>query len=113
MKAKFTWRKTAIYHTLIHWSGVLTKAELPYEYVNGDGPSFWYVPPSVIEGTAYPEHVRLGSQLESDELNMLLEGTVLIENQYDLVRTYLNEAGKRLTRIRKMVEDGQEFVMQV
>jgi len=114
MKAKFTWRRTASYYTLIRWSDVLMKVELPYEYVNGPGPKFWYVPPAVIEKTAYLEHIRLGSQLEPDELNMLLfEGTVRIGKPYNQVTRYLQEAGKRLSEIKKEVEEGEEFVIQV
>jgi len=114
MKAKFTWRKTRAYHTLIRWSDVLMKAELPYEYVNVDGPKFWYVPPIVMEKTAYIEHIRLGSQLDSNELNMLLfEGTVLLGMQYNEVMEYLQKAGKRLSRIKKEVDEGEEFTVQV
>lgn len=115
MKAKFTWRKTRAYHTLIRWSDVLMKVELPYEYVNGNGPKFWYVPPIVAENTAYLEHIRLGSQLEPDELNMLLfEGAVMPGMQYNEVMEYLQEAGKRLSEIKKaIVEEGEEFVIQV
>jgi len=112
MKAEFTWRNPAAYYTLIRWSDVLRRDELPYEYVNGPGPKFWYVPPAVIEKTAYIEHIRLG---HDNILNLpkLYEGAVLTVEQYKKVIEYLQGAGKRLPEIKKEIEEGEEFTVQV
>jgi len=109
MKAEFTWRKTAAYYTLLRWSNVLMKAELPYEYVNVSGPKFWYVPPVVVDKVAYIEHIRLGIE----DKPKLIVSSVLTGKQYNEVMEYLQEAGKRLSEIKKEIEDGVELVIQV
>lgn len=115
MKAKFTWRKTGktiTYYTLIGWSDVLTGVELPYEYVGGPGPKFWYVPPIVVDKVAHIERIHLG---QDNILNLpqLWGGAVLTVEHYTKVMEYLEKAGKRLSEIKKEVDEGEEFVIQV
>lgn len=109
MKAKFTWRNTAAYHTLIRWSDVLMKDELPYEYVNGYGPKFWYVPPIVVDKVAYIEHIRLWTE----DRPKLIVGSVLTGKQYGQVIRYLQGAGKSLSEIKKEVGEGEELVIEI
>jgi len=110
-KAKFTWRKTPGKYSLLGWSDVLTNAELPFEYVGSPGQKFWYVPPIVVEKVAYIEHIRLGQ--DSTVPGKLAVGTVLTAGGYDQMMDYLCAAGKRLSRIKKEIEEGEEFVIQV
>jgi len=101
MKAKFTWRKNAECYTLLGWSDVLTKAELPSEYVGGPGPKFW----------DSRRNVTLGP--DSTVPDKLFESMVLTDKQYTIVMDYLCAAGKRLSRIMKEIEEGEEFTVQV
>jgi len=109
MKAEFTWRITSQYCTLIRWSGVLMKAELPFEYANGPGPKFWYVPPVVDVGVAYGDHIRLSI----DAATHLVVGSVILREDYDMLIEYLKSAGERLSEIKKEVNEGEESVVQV
>jgi len=113
-KAKFTWRRTASYYTLIRWSDVLMNAELPFEYTNGPGEKFWYVPPIVSGKVAYNEHIRLGAHdKHSSGYVRLMIGSVILIDNYDMLVKYLQDAGKRLSDIKKEIEEGEEFTVQV
>ncbi|MEA3338591.1 MAG: hypothetical protein U9R15_01365 [Chloroflexota bacterium] len=100
MKAMFTWRETSQYCTLMSWSGVLLKAELPFEYVNGPGAKFWYVPPVYI-------------QLNWGESVNLVVGSVIMREDYGMLIRYLQDAGERLSEIKKEVDAGDVVVVQV
>ncbi len=114
MKAEFVWRVTSQYCTLLRWSGVLLRAELPFEYVNGPGPKFWYVP-SVVVGTVvvddritYDEHIRLAV----DDAAPLVAGSVILRENYDMLVEYLKSAGARLSDIKKEIVESEECVVQ-
>lgn len=108
MKAKFTWRATSQYCTLLSWSGVLLKAELPFEYVNGPGAKFWYVPPVVDNKVAYGDHIKLDHAPAH-----LVVGSVVLREDYDMMIRYLQNAGERLSEIKKEVDEGEVLVVQV
>ncbi len=114
MKAEFTWRVTSQYCTLLRWSGVLMKTELPFEYVNGPGPKFWYVLPVVVDNVvvddriAYEEHIRLAI----GEATHLVVGSVILREDYDMLIEYLTDAGERLSEIKKEIYESEESVVQ-
>jgi len=111
MTAEFTWRVTSQYCALMGWSGVLMKAELPFEYVNGPGPKFWYVPTIVDGRIAHDEHILLGgTYIGRRELTI---GYVIKCTEYGKLVSYLQEAGKQLSEINKEVETVEVSVVQV
>jgi len=115
VKAKLVWRKTKEHIALLEWSGIELKADLPYEYVNGGGPKFWYVPPTTIDYTHYGEFIQLdkdaGKALDANTFpHRLYVGTVLTHHEHDMLKKYLALAGVRLSRIKTEVEISSRVV---
>jgi len=112
MKAKFTWRKVqwlkANTYTLVRWSDVLMEHKLPDEYVDGSGPTFWYVSADIDE-VSHTEHIHLGHDYDRNT-SRLFEGAVLTEEQYERVVAYLQSAGTRLFAVKKAVRDSSELL---
>lgn len=99
----------------MEWSGIELKADLPYEYVNGGGPKFWYVPPTTIDYTHYEESIQLGKDagkaLDDNTFpNRLYVGTVITDHEHDMLKEYLTLAGVRLSRIKAEVEISSRVV---
>ena len=108
-ETKLIWRKTTDAFTLVDWSGVKRKDELPHEYVNGKRPKFWHVPADVIGDTRYNEYILLGVNMGP---NKLYVGTVLAYREQVEVEKYLLAASRRLHDINAQIA-GSEMVTTV
>ena len=109
---KLIWRRITDTFTLVDWSDSKRRDELPYEYVNGKGPKFWYVPPATIGGARYNDYVQLGENagkaLDTNTFpNRLYIGTVLTHRENELVNKYLLAASQRLDDITKQIIDAE------
>lgn len=114
MKATLRWRKSGETYTLLGWDNVHQHGDLPFEYTNTPGPTFWYVPPTVAGNVPYVEHIRLGSKSEDHSGYVrIMPGSVLFEEDYDKLIVYLKEAAKRLSRIRVELESAEEITVEV
>jgi len=114
MKATFRWRKTVATYTLLGWDNVLMRDELPFEYTNGPGPKFWYVPPVVAGKVAYVEHIRLGTLSEDHSGYVrIMRGSVLFEDDHDKLIAYLKSAAERLSLLKKEIAESKEITDEV
>ena len=114
MNATFRWRKTSGTYTLLGWDNVHQRGDLPFEYTNGPGAKFWYVPPVVAGNVPYVEHIRLGAKSEdhSGYVRLML-GSVLFQEDYVKLIAYLKDAAKQLSRIRAELESAEEITLEV
>ena len=114
MKATFRWRKTVATYTLLGWDNVLMRDELPFEYVNGPGPKFWYVPPVVAGKVAYNEHIRLGTLSEDHSGYVrIMIGSVLFVDDHDKLIAYLKYAAERLHILNEAIAESKEITDEV
>ena len=114
MNTTLRWRKLCETYTLLGWDNVLMQDELPFEYTNGPGSKFWYVPPTVVGKVAYVEHIRLGTTSEdhSGYVRIML-GSVLFQVDYVKLIAYLKDAAKQLSRIKKEIVESEEITLEV
>jgi len=114
MKATLRWRKLCETYTLLGWDNVHQRGDLPFEYTNGPGAKFWYVPPVVAGNVPYVEHIRLGtiSEDHSGYVRIML-GSVLFEEDHVKLIAYMKDAAERLSRIKKEVTASKEITVEV
>lgn len=105
------WRRITDSFTLVEMFDVKTRAELPYEYVNGNGPKFWLVPEANVVAQ-HDEYIYLGKHTGKAVdciafLNRLYIGTVLTHKENKLVGKYLLEASRRLHDLNIEIIDAE------
>ncbi|MCD6161846.1 MAG: hypothetical protein J7K40_05470 [candidate division Zixibacteria bacterium] len=107
MKTILSWRKTASHFSLIEWSGVLQKPELPPEYTNTPGAKFWCVP--------IQRCIQLGGDSRCDLIGVtaparLYIGTTLTLEQHESLINYIAAAVKRLREAEIEIESAETVV---
>lgn len=110
MKVKINWLKTRLGYTLLGYTDVLQKSELPAEYVNMSGPKYWYVPLAIVEKVAHGDYIAYYSGFHEYKL---VVGMVLSPDEWEQVMKIFVEAGEHLADARKMVGAGEEITMLV
>jgi hypothetical protein len=91
----------------MNWSGVLQKADLPHEYVNGDGAKLWYIPTLNC--------IQLGTDNGNDHISSTFSdklriGTVLTLDGHRALFSYLTAAVNRLVVANKEKEMAETVV---
>ena len=110
---KLTWRKTTDTFTLMGWSGIKYKSELPYEYVNGKGPKFWSCCHHDDAGDIrYIKYIHLdnnaGKALDYNTFpSGLYIGIVLTYREQARVAKYILNASQRLHDINAQIADSE------
>lgn len=114
MKATLRWRKLCETYTLLGWDDVLMRDDLPFEYTNGPGSKFWYVPTVADGKVAYAEHIRLGviDENHSGYVRLMI-GSVIFEEDHEKLITYLMDAANRLSQIRLEFKLAKEIIDEV
>lgn len=97
----------------MEWDGIELKADLPYEYVSGDSPKFWYVPTATIDDTHYGEFIQLGRNSTCTFPRQLYAGTVITHHEHLMLKEYLSRAGARLSQIKEEVARSKRVVDRV
>lgn len=106
-KPKFLWRITEYKHaklyTLINWSGVRDRRNLPPEYINYHGEKFWDVD---------DDHISLAGGMNNMRSigNSLSRGTVLEEDEYTILIAHLQAAASRLKSVNWVIKDRSEII---
>lgn len=117
-KATLTWRKTiwksATMYTLMGWENVLTKEDLPYEYIDY-GPHFWEAGNKIYISNNRPKsyYADKADMAERYVVPELYIGQMLQEKDFDNLIKHLRRACRQLHKLKQKVSESEEIVVEL